>query len=60
MAYSKAKLKSSGDKASPCFRLFWIGKLSENVYLYGLHVLFKDILINLSSFVVTPKSMRVL
>jgi hypothetical protein len=28
MAYSKAKLKSSGDKASPCFRPFWIGKLS--------------------------------
>jgi hypothetical protein len=24
MAYSKAKLKSSGDKASPCFRPFWI------------------------------------
>jgi hypothetical protein len=30
MAYSKAKLKSSGDVA-PCFRPFWIGKLS-NVY----------------------------
>jgi hypothetical protein len=29
MAYSKAKLKSSGDKASPSFRTFWIGKLSE-------------------------------
>jgi hypothetical protein len=28
-AYSKAKLKISGDKASPCFRLFWIGKLSD-------------------------------
>jgi hypothetical protein len=26
MAYSKAKLKSSGDRAS-CFRPFWIGKL---------------------------------
>jgi hypothetical protein len=24
MAYSKAKLKSSGDKASPCFGPFWI------------------------------------
>jgi hypothetical protein len=22
-------LKSSGDKASPCFRPFWIGKLSD-------------------------------
>jgi hypothetical protein len=29
MAYSKAKLKSSGDRASPCFRPFWIGKLSD-------------------------------
>jgi hypothetical protein len=29
MAYSKAKLKSSGNKASPCFRPFWIGKLSD-------------------------------
>jgi hypothetical protein len=28
MAYSKAKLKSSGNKASPYFRPFWIGKLS--------------------------------
>jgi hypothetical protein len=33
MAYSKAKLKSSGDKASPCFRPFRIRKLSD-VYLY--------------------------
>jgi hypothetical protein len=29
LAYSKAKLKSSGDKASPCFRPFWLGKLSD-------------------------------
>jgi hypothetical protein len=29
MAYFKAKLKSSGDRASPCFRPFWIGKLSD-------------------------------
>jgi hypothetical protein len=29
MAYSKAQLKSNGDKKSPCFRSFWIGKLSE-------------------------------
>jgi hypothetical protein len=27
MAYSKAKLKSSGDRASPCLRPFWIGQL---------------------------------
>jgi hypothetical protein len=30
MAYSKAKLKSSGDKASPCFLPFWKGKLSDS------------------------------
>jgi hypothetical protein len=29
MAYSKVKLKSSGYKASPFFKSFWIGKLSD-------------------------------
>jgi hypothetical protein len=29
MAYSKAKLKSSGDKASPCFRPFSMLNLSD-------------------------------
>jgi hypothetical protein len=29
MAYSKARLKSSGDKESHCFKPFWIGKLSD-------------------------------
>jgi hypothetical protein len=29
MAHSKAKLKSNGDKASPCLRPFWIVKLSD-------------------------------
>jgi hypothetical protein len=29
MAYSKTKLKRSGDKASPSSRPFWIGKLSD-------------------------------
>jgi hypothetical protein len=28
-AYSKAKLKNNGDKASPCFRPFWKGNLSD-------------------------------
>jgi hypothetical protein len=27
MAYSKATLQSSGDRASPCFRPFWIEQL---------------------------------
>jgi hypothetical protein len=29
MAYSKAKLKSNGDKASPCFKPFWIGNVPD-------------------------------
>jgi hypothetical protein len=29
MAYSKAKLKTSGNRASLCSRPFWIGKLSD-------------------------------
>jgi hypothetical protein len=29
MAYSKAKLKCSGDGTSPCFRPIWRGKLSD-------------------------------
>jgi hypothetical protein len=38
MAYSKKKLKSSGDKASPFCRPFCIGNFSDkNDYLYGLY-----------------------
>jgi hypothetical protein len=29
MAYSKAELKSIGDRASPCFKPFLIGNLSD-------------------------------
>jgi hypothetical protein len=29
MAYSKATLKSSGDKASPCFKPFLIGNTTD-------------------------------
>jgi hypothetical protein len=49
MAYSKAKLKSSGDRASPCFRPFWIGNLSDKCLPIRtlLYVSFKHILINL-------------
>jgi hypothetical protein len=31
MAYSKPKLKSSDDKASPYFRPFWIGNLEKSI-----------------------------
>jgi hypothetical protein len=34
MAYSKAKLRSSGDKTPPCFRPFQIEKLSYKIYKY--------------------------
>jgi hypothetical protein len=47
MAYSKAKLKSSGDKESPCFIPFWIGKLPMPTLLY---VSFNHVLIGLTSF----------
>jgi hypothetical protein len=36
MSYSNAKLKISGDRAFPCFRLFWIGKLSRNQRFHSL------------------------
>jgi hypothetical protein len=29
MAYFKAKLKSNGDRASPCFKPFLIGNISD-------------------------------
>jgi hypothetical protein len=62
MAYSKAKLESSGDKASACFRPFWIGKLSDKCLpvwslFYGS---FNGNLISLTSFMGTPNSMRTL
>jgi hypothetical protein len=62
MTYSKAKLKSSGDRASHCFRPFWIGKLSHKCLPIRtlLYVSFKHILINLTSFMGTPNFMRVL
>jgi hypothetical protein len=59
MADSKVKLKSSGDKASPCFRPFWIRKLSDKCLSIWIlvHVSFKHILISVTSFVGTQKFM---
>jgi hypothetical protein len=50
MVYSKAKLKSSADKLSPCVRPFWIGKLSDKCLPIWtlLCVSFKHVLISLS------------
>jgi hypothetical protein len=58
MAYSKAKLKSSGDS----FSSFWIGKLLGK-YLpiqILLYVSSKHILISLTSFMGTPDYIRIL
>jgi hypothetical protein len=62
MPYSKGKLKRSGDRASPCFRPFWIRKLSDKCLHIQtlLYVSFKHILINLTSFMGTPNYMRIL
>jgi hypothetical protein len=53
MAYSNAKLKSSGVRASPCFRPFWIGKLSDKCLPIQTlpYVSFKHNLINLTGFI---------
>jgi hypothetical protein len=37
MAYSKAKLKSSGKEEPPYFIAFWIRQLPVNVCLYGFY-----------------------
>jgi hypothetical protein len=60
--FYKAKLKSSDDRASPCFRPFWRGKFPDKCLSIQtlLYVWFKHILINLTSFMGTPKSMRIL
>jgi hypothetical protein len=34
MAYSKANLKRGGDKASPSFGPFWIGKTISQMFTY--------------------------
>jgi hypothetical protein len=52
MSCSKEKLRSRGNRASPCFRQFSIGKLSDKSVCIRtlLYVSFKHILTNLTSF----------
>jgi hypothetical protein len=57
MAYSKAKLKSSGDKTSP-FQAILNGKLVRQIFAYT--VSFKHILISPTSLLGIPNSMRML
>jgi len=58
MAYSKAKLKSFGDRASPCFKAFIIGNLSDTFLPTRtlLYVSVRLIFINLTSFLGIPES----
>jgi hypothetical protein len=62
MAYSKVKLKSSGDTASHHSLLFWIEKLSHKCLPTQtlLYLSFKHILISLNRFMGTPNTMRIL
>jgi len=43
LAYSKAKWKSNGNKAFPCFKPFLIGNMSGKCLLTVLQVLFGHI-----------------
>jgi hypothetical protein len=62
MTFFKAKLKSSGVKASPCFRPLKIGKLSEKCLPIQtiIYVSIKHNLISLTSFMGTTNSVRLL
>jgi hypothetical protein len=57
MAYSKAELKSNGNKASPCHRPFWIGNLLDRFLpiwiLWQVSFILVHILTSLTSFVDT-------
>jgi hypothetical protein len=62
MAYSKAKLNSNGDRASPYFKQFLIGNISDKFLPTRtlLYVSFRHIFISLTSFLGIPNSMRIL
>ena len=58
--YSKAELKNDGDKASPCFKAFLIGNMSDKCLLSRtpLQISFRRTFISLTSFMGIPDSMR--
>ena len=62
MAYSKAKLKSNGDRASPCFKPFLIGNMSDKFLPTRtlLYVSVRHIFTSLTSFLGIPNSRRIL
>ena len=55
-------LKSNGDRASPCFKPFLIGNMSDKFLPTRtlLYVSVRHIFITLTSFLGTPNSMRIL
>ena len=62
MAYSKAKLKSNGDRAPPCFKPFLIANISDKFLPTQtlLYISVRHIFISLTSFLEIPNSMRIL
>jgi len=62
IVHSEAKMKSSGDKASPCFRPFLVGNGSDTFLPIrtSLYVSFKYILISLTNFMLVPNSLTIL
>jgi len=62
MTYSKEKLKINGDKASPYFKPFFIGNMSDKCLPTRtlLQVSFRRILNSLASFVRLQNSVRIL
>src|SRR5215813_8574086 len=61
MAYSKAKLKSNGDRASPSFKPFLIRNVSDKFLPTRtlLYVSVRHIFISLTSFLGIPNSVRI-
>jgi hypothetical protein len=56
MAYSKVKVKRNGDRASPCFKPFLIGNVSDRCLPTRtlLYVSLRHIFINFTSFMGIP------
>jgi hypothetical protein len=62
MTYPKAKMKSNGDRESPCFKPFLIGNMPDKFLptLTHPYVSVRQIFIGLSSFLGIPKSIRII
>ena len=62
MAYTEAQLKSSGDRASPYFKTFLIGNMSDNLLPTEnlLYVSVRHTFISLTSFMGIKYLMKIL